>query len=183
MDGGWPGYLSRLREAHRPVFGVGQNQPIVYQGCSCGGLCPIPLLLLHVEDCLDAYDAKVQDFAAETRRVAQHKAAIQRLMFNGVPSNEIIEARYRDDPKWHPYKPIEAILQHGWAPPIEADIIRECYEAEFGTYAWSTKEPVDVMAALKEAIDKRRADTAFMDRLRSNIEKHGVLLERLAEDD
>lgn len=71
MTGGWPGYLFRLRQAHRPTFTKGMQRPLVYSGCSCGnGLCPIPYLLLHIEDVLDAYRQKCDDFAAETRRTA-----------------------------------------------------------------------------------------------------------------
>ena len=46
-------------------------------------------------------------------------------------------------------------------------------------------DPTDdeaVMGALKRAVEARREDTAFMERLRRNIETHGVLLERLAQD-
>ena len=40
-----------------------------------------------------------------------------------------------------------------------------------------------VMAALKKAVEDRRSDTEFMERLRRNIDRHGALLDRLAVDD
>lgn len=86
-----------------------------------------------------SYNAKVDDLARETRRVAQHQAVIQRLLRNGIPIGEVIEARHRDNPEWKPYKPIDAVFQPGWAPPIEAEIIRSCWDAEFGAYAWAVE--------------------------------------------
>lgn len=42
-------------------------------------------------------------------------------------------------------------------------------------------EAAEVRSALADAVDARRQDVEFMDRLRDNIKKHGVLLDRLAD--
>lgn len=41
----------------------------------------------------------------------------------------------------------------------------------------------EVHSALTKAIQAKYQDVEFMDRLHRNIERHGVLLDRLAEDD
>lgn len=140
MGGGWPGYLSRLRESHRPIF-KSHSGRVIYSGCSCDhlGPCPIPYLLLHIEDVLDAYDAKVAEFAAETRRVEQHRAVIQRLLRHAIPHEPVIEERRRSS-DWKPWIPLDAVFLDGWAPPIEREIIRECWEADWGAYAWAVTD-------------------------------------------
>lgn len=183
MGGGWSGYLSRLREEHRPTFSTNRNGDLVYSGCMCGGLCPIPFLLLHIEDLLDAYNAKVQDFADETRSVAQHRSALQRVL-RAMP-RDALEGRYRDDPNWHPIDWLSSVLADGFATPVETQILNECHEAEAGAYAWSVTDPPlsddELLAELKKAIDKRRGDAEFMARLRRNVGKHKDLLDRLAD--
>jgi hypothetical protein len=64
LGGGLAGYIQRIRRDHGPRFNGD-----TYTGCRCGEVgCGKPLLLEHMNDLIRAYEAKVQDFAAETRR-------------------------------------------------------------------------------------------------------------------
>jgi hypothetical protein len=82
LVGGLAAYVERLRAIHRPTFrtatgGSGE----VYSGCSCREVgCRVPYLLLHIERWRQAYEAKVEDFAAETSRSAHLHSVLADLL-------------------------------------------------------------------------------------------------------
>jgi hypothetical protein len=64
-EGGLTAYVNRVREDHRRLSNG---------WCSCDTpLCPQRYLLDHIDDLLEAYQLKVQDFAAETVRASEQR--------------------------------------------------------------------------------------------------------------
>ncbi len=63
--GGLADYIQRLRGSH----GVALNRQGQYRGCVCGDvMCGKDTLLAWCDELVASYEAKVQEFAAETRR-------------------------------------------------------------------------------------------------------------------
>lgn len=78
VAGGIVGYVQRIRVEHGPTFArtthVSDRYPngVVYAGCRCREVgCPRPLLIQHVEDLRQAYEAKVADLARETLKYSE----------------------------------------------------------------------------------------------------------------
>lgn len=81
--GGVVGYVQRMRDGfadhvgHRPLFGTDRYGDRIYTGCACGTTaCNAPVWLAHIDDLIAAYNAKVQDFAAETLRNSELYALV-----------------------------------------------------------------------------------------------------------
>ena len=66
--GGLIAYVGRLIDGHFPTFGVNRQTGEVYQGvCECGNVpCLRAVLAAYRSVMIAGYNAKVQDFAAET---------------------------------------------------------------------------------------------------------------------
>lgn len=75
--GGIPAYVERVRTDHGMVW----RGDDAGWWCKCGEpCCGKHYLLQHITDCLNAYEAKVQDFAKETRRSSSARSALKRVL-------------------------------------------------------------------------------------------------------
>lgn len=80
VAGGLVAYIHRLLDGHRPAFSRGRDNELVFCGCRCDDvLCSRWAFAMHLNDVLTAYEAKIEDFAAETRRSDALVAAVEQL--------------------------------------------------------------------------------------------------------
>ena len=79
LAGGFIAYVNRLADGHWPTFGEGAQGP--YRGvCRCGEvMCTGWVIAVYRRLLIDSYEAKIEDFAAETRRGDAAESEIDRL--------------------------------------------------------------------------------------------------------
>ncbi len=85
VAGGLVAYIHRLLDGHRPAFSRGRDDELVFRGCRCDDvLCNRWAFAIHLNDVLTAYESKIEDFAAETRRSSALVAEVERLRLENV---------------------------------------------------------------------------------------------------
>ena len=79
VEGGLVAYMHRLAKGHLlTFFWDGYHDRVGVKGCACGDeVCHQGYVNLYVARLLAAYEAKVEDFAAETRRSAALAAELE----------------------------------------------------------------------------------------------------------